>query len=95
MTLLIILGVGVAVLAFIGFAVHLFALWAGRRNWIYYKNNPRPPGSGPLGFVEQIYQPNIEHVIEERSSERGRASQDESGDKPDAGFTTKHGRTRG
>lgn len=55
---------------------------AGRRGWIYTKENPRPRGAGTLGLLEQIYQPSMEHVIEERSSERIRADQDESGDNP-------------
>jgi len=55
--------------------------WAARRNWVYNRHNPRPPGSGgTLGMLETIYQPTIEHVIEERSSERARGSQDESGE---------------
>ena len=33
-------------------------------------------------LLDQIYQPDIEHVIEERSSASIRADQDESGDKP-------------
>lgn len=59
--------------------------WAGERGWIYNKHNPRPRGLGTLGLLEEIYQPSIQHVIEERSSERARGSQDESGDKPEAG----------
>jgi hypothetical protein len=50
-----------------------------RRGWIYNRHNPRPPGGGTLGLLEEIYQPSIRHVIEERSSERARGSQDESG----------------
>ena len=59
--------------------------WAGERGWVYNRHNPRPRGVGSLGLLESIYQPSIEHVIEERSSEKARGSQEESGDKPEAG----------
>jgi hypothetical protein len=36
-------------------------------------------------MLEAIYQPSIEHVIEERSSQHARGTQDESGEKPEAG----------
>jgi hypothetical protein len=58
---------------------------AGERGWVYNRYNPRPRGVGTLGILESIYQPTIEHVIEERSSERARGSQDTSGDPPEAG----------
>ncbi len=72
-------------------AVPLIIVWAlssrraGERGWVYNKHNPRPRGIGTLGLLEEIYQPSIQHLIEERSSERARGSQDESGDKPEAG----------
>jgi hypothetical protein len=75
------------------FSFILFVFWAsnsriaGERGWVFNKHNPRPRGGGTLGLLESIYQPSIEHVIEERSSERARGSQDESGDKPEAGRT--------
>ena len=57
--------------------------WAAKRGWVYNKHNPRPSGSGiPPGAFDQIFQPSIEHVIEEQSSERIRGDQDESGDMP-------------
>jgi hypothetical protein len=34
-------------------------------------------------LVDQIYQPSMHHVIDEQTSERTRAEQDESGEKPD------------
>jgi hypothetical protein len=58
---------------------------AGERGWVYNRYNPRPKGGGTLGLLEEIYQPSIEHLIEERASERARGSQDESGDPPEAG----------
>ena len=59
--------------------------WAGERGWVYNKHNPRPRGVGTLGMLEEIYQPSIRHVIEERSSEKARGSQDESGEDPEPG----------
>ena len=57
--------------------------WAARQGWVYNKHNPRPSGSGiPPGTFDQIFQPSIEHIIEEQASERVRGDQDESGDKP-------------
>ncbi len=68
-----------------------FVFWAansriaGERDWVYNRYNPRRRGGGTLGLLEEIYQPSIEHVIEERASEAVRGSQEESGDKPEAG----------
>jgi hypothetical protein len=76
----------VIVFAFIG-----FVMWAansrtaGERGWVFNRHNPRPRGGSTLGLVESIYQPSIEHVIEERSSEKARGDQAKSGDKPNAG----------
>ena len=57
--------------------------WAGKRGWVYNKHNPRPPGAGvPGGAFGQIFEPEIEHVVEETRSEQVRAEQDESGDDP-------------
>ena len=77
--------IGVAV------AVPLIMAWAlnsriaGERGWVYNRHNPRPSGVGTPGLLEEIYQPSIRHFIEERSSQRAGAGQDESGDKPEAG----------
>jgi len=62
---------------------------AGERGWVYNRYNPRPRGMGTLGLIEEIYQPAMEYLVEERASERARGSQDESGDKPDAGSPTR------
>ena len=68
----------------IAFGVLANTRWAGERGWVYNKHNPRPPGgSGTLGIFEEMFQPGIEHVTEESTSERVRADQAESGDKPD------------
>ncbi len=69
------------VLGAIAFGVLANTRWAGERGWVYNKHNPRPPGAGlQTGAFDEIYQPGIEHTIEERESERIRADQDESGD---------------
>ena len=83
MTGYILLGIGVGVPLVVSLV--LSSRWVGERDWVYNKHNPRPRGVGSLGLLEEIYQPSIQHVIEERSSERARGSQDESGDKPLAG----------
>lgn len=81
-----VLGVVLAVLSVVGYAAHRVSRWAGERGWVYNKYNPRPPGRRTLGSLEQIFQPTIEYVIDQQSSEQTRAIQDESSDKPDAGF---------
>ncbi len=68
------------VLALAGYGSHRLALWAEARGWIYYKNKRRPAGVG-LSLIGQIYQPSIEHAVEEEQSERTKADQDDSGDK--------------
>jgi len=84
-------GIIALVLIVIVFSFILFVFWAmnsrwaGERGWVYNRHNPRPRGIGALGMLESIYQPSIERVIEERSSEKARGSQGESGDKPEAG----------
>ena len=69
----------------VGRAGNRLGRWAGERGWVYNKHNPRRPGSGAgsLGLFEEVFQPSVRHVIEEQSSERLRAEQDESGDGPD------------
>ena len=80
---------GFIVLGFLALVLVLAAItssrWAGKRGWVFNKHNPRPIGSGMPMMLDQIYQPSIEHVIEEQTSESIRADQNESGDKPNAG----------
>lgn len=70
----------VAILAIYG--GHRLALWADERGWIFYKTKPKFRGSS-LGLLESVYNPAMEHVVEERGGERSRGSQDESGDDAD------------
>jgi hypothetical protein len=74
-----------AVLALVGvvlFGLDQLALWAERRGWLFYRHE-KGKGSVNLGFLDQIYQPAMEHVIEEETTERTVADQAESGDEPD------------
>lgn len=64
---------GVTVIA----GLHRLAIWAEARGWIYYKQKRRPGGTG-LSLIGQIYQPSIEHVVEQEQSDRIKADQDDS-----------------
>ena len=68
-------------LALVAYGAHRFLLYAERRGWIYYKHTKRPPGRG-LGLLAQIYEPEMEHVVEEEASERVRRHDEESGEDP-------------
>jgi len=74
--------IAAGVVLVLGYGLHRLALWAEGRGYIYYKAKAKFKGSS-LGLIEGIYNPSVEHVVEERSSERARGSQDESGGKPD------------
>ena len=60
---------------------HRLLLRAEQRGWVYYKHEKRPPGQG-LGLLAQIYEPEMEHVVEEAVSERVRRHDEESGEDP-------------
>ena len=64
------------------YVIHRLALWADKRGWLFYRTKPRFKGSS-LGLIESVYNPAMEHVVEERGGERARGSQEESGDDPD------------
>lgn len=70
----------VAIVALYG--VHRLALYAGARGWIYYRNNPTPSDAGGIGVmsVAQIFEPELEHVLDEIHSEKVRADQDAEGE---------------
>lgn len=72
--------ISVAVLAVsaVLYALHRLALWAEHRGWIYYRAEDRPRGAG-LNFLATIYQPEMEHVIDETMSYRARGDQAETG----------------
>lgn len=71
----------------LGYGLHRLALWADGRGYVYYKTKPKFRGSS-LGLLESVYNPAMEHVVEERGGERARGSQDESGGKPDEDVPT-------
>jgi hypothetical protein len=76
----------VIVAAAVMYGLHRTALWAEERGWIFYR---KKRGPAPwLGSLDAIYKPEIEHVIEEQSSQETRADQDASGDRPDPGSPT-------
>ncbi len=72
---IVVVGVGAA-----GYGLHRAALWAEGRGWIYYRRDrPRPL---PMGILEELYQPSIEHTVVELSDEAIRAEHEESGADP-------------
>lgn len=73
-------------LLIIGTAGHLVLMWANRKGWVYYRNEDRPTPHS-LGLLEEIYQPSIEHVIDQEISEQTAADSTESGD-PDTPDST-------
>lgn len=78
-TLIVIAVVGAVGLVLFG--LDRLALWAERRGWLYYRHQ-KGKGAVNLGFLDQIYQPSMEHVVEEETREHTVADQDESGDDP-------------
>jgi hypothetical protein len=64
------------------YGLHRLALLAEDRGWIYYKTKRKPGGAG-FSLIGQIYQPSIEHVVEQEQSDKIKADHDDSGDKPD------------
>ena len=71
--------IGVLVVALI-LAAASQSRWAGHKGWVYNKHNPRPPGVGMPKFLDEIYQPSVEHVVEHEASERTRADRSEFGE---------------
>jgi hypothetical protein len=69
----------VAIAGVVAVSGHVALTWAARRGWIFYRD-PHRPRPHTLGLIEEIYQPSIEHVIDEEASEAIRADQAESGD---------------
>jgi hypothetical protein len=76
-TFVILIGLVVA-LVVAAAIVHLLLTWMAGRGWVYYRSNDRPRPSS-LGLIEEIYQPSMEHVIDEEARERTVADQEASG----------------
>ncbi|MGC2240688.1 MAG: hypothetical protein WA726_07600 [Acidimicrobiia bacterium] len=68
--------IAVAVVALL-YGLHLLALWAQTRGWIFYTK--RPPRVYTPGLFEEIFDPSIEHRVEEQASEAIRAAEEYSG----------------
>lgn len=63
-------------------ALHMLALWAERRGWIYYKHRKASPGTMSGAFLElqSLLEPGRKYVIETRTEDA--AESDASGDPP-------------
>ena len=59
--------------------VHLLLTWMNRRGWIWYRTKDRPRPTS-LGLLEEIYQPSVEHVIEQQVSQETEADQAAKGE---------------
>lgn len=68
-------------IAFAGYGLHRLALIADRRGWIYYRTKP-PLGAGSIAAMRAtvVFDPTLEHVIEEVVSDRRVV--DETGEPP-------------
>jgi len=73
--------IAVAMLVAAGYGLHRLGLWLDDNDWLYYRKGNRA-GTGSLAVmrVMQLYQPDMEHVIEETESVALRAEQDDEGD---------------
>lgn len=71
--------IGVVAVAAILFGLHRTALWAERRGWIFYRDKDRGRPM-PIGIIDSIYQPSMEHVHVEAGEEAIRGDQAESGE---------------
>lgn len=60
------------------------ALWAESRGWIYWRRSSAKGGAGGavLGDVFLLFQPNQQHVVDERERQRLTIAQKESGEPP-------------
>lgn len=64
------------------YGLHLLALWAEARGWIYYRTKHMPAGAAALALLEvtSILDPQVTHVVEEMRAQQTRAEQDEAGE---------------
>ncbi len=73
--------IGSAIAAVVFGAVIRLALWADDRGWIMVRRKHRGKGLGVgMMHIAEVYQPSIEHVIDEIYSVQTRADQEESGE---------------
>lgn len=71
----VLIGLGIVALLYV---LHRLALFAESRGWIFYKT--RAPRVRTLGLFEEVFDPSVEHRVEEQTSEAIRADEDESGE---------------
>jgi hypothetical protein len=72
-------------LAIVIYGGHRLLTWAERRGWVYYRSTDRPRPR-PIGILEEIYDPSMAHVIDQRVTDETEADQAESGEEfPNAG----------
>ncbi len=61
-------------------ALDRLALWMESRGWIYWRRNRKTPGGGGMGGVlsefQQLVEPSVRHVIEDKQERRARADDD-------------------
>lgn len=60
------------------FAFHHIATYAASRGWIYYRNGPKRGNT--MGLFEEVFEPEMEYMVEELQSEAIRADEDETGE---------------
>lgn len=58
--------------------LHVAAVFAEKRGWIYYRT--RPPRVRMLGLFDELVDPGVEYRIEEETSEAIRSIQSEQGE---------------
>lgn len=80
--------VGIAGLAY---GIHRLALWAENRGLIYYRHRPAGHrGFGQINRIFTLYDPSLDHIVEERiagdyrhvDDEDGQAGPDDNGASP-------------
>ncbi|NNF65071.1 MAG: hypothetical protein HKN07_12555 [Acidimicrobiia bacterium] len=71
--------VAVVVITLALYGMHRLLSWAAEREWIYYGEHQRKPGYN-FNFLATIYQPSMEHVIEEQQRVRVMGEEQEVGD---------------
>lgn len=69
--------VSVGVVALV-YGLHRLGLFAESRGWVYYQT--RAPRIRTLGLFEETFEPRVEYLVEELSSDAIRADQAESGE---------------
>ena len=69
----------------VGFLLHLLALWAERRGWIYYRNSRGSALGSAMSAVDPIYNPGKSHQVEEQQRLEDDRDDEDAGAPPTAG----------